>query len=154
AEGVPPMSRAYRLWYALALFLALVPAAARLLLWQDDRPPAVDPAQARAGEVLFKHEWKPKDSLCPDGDGLRPLCHARSCVACHAQAGPAGGGGREHNVTTFTVRLPGQRPREGVVHAHHVAGASRQETVHDVHAELPALARPTLDQLVNLPGRA
>jgi len=58
----------------------------------------------------------------------------------------------EHNVTTFTVRV-GDQSREGVVHARHVLGSRYEETLQDVHASLPRVARPTLEQLVSLPGR-
>jgi CxxC motif-containing protein (DUF1111 family) len=144
------MVRTYRIWYLLALLLAVIPAGARLLLWQKSRSSVVDPAMARAGEVLFKHEWTQNDSLCRDGDGLGPLFNATSCVACHNQGGAGGSGGLEHNVTTFTVRTPGQKPREGVVHAF---GLERRETLSDVDPRLPADSRPTLQTLVSLRGR-
>src|SRR5262249_5542802 len=120
-----PMNRTYRIWYLLALLLALAPVGARLLLWRQSPSQDVDPAMARAGEVLFKHDWKPNDPLSPQGAGLGPVYNASSCVACHHQAGPGGGGGLEHNVTTFTVRIPGREPRQGVVHSR---GVSHRET--------------------------
>jgi CxxC motif-containing protein (DUF1111 family) len=94
------------------------------------------------------------------GDGVGPVFNAASCVACHNQGGPGGGGGPEHNVTTFTVRdqvvradrlvrVVGAAPREGVVHAF---GIGCQETLQNVHPTLPAVARPSLDQLVVLTG--
>jgi CxxC motif-containing protein (DUF1111 family) len=145
------MNRTYRVWYLLAVLLALAVPAVRLLLWQLASPPAVDPGMARAGEVLFKHDWKPKDPLSPGGDGLGPVFNATSCLACHNQGGPGGGGGREHNVTTFTVRRQDGRPvRQGVVHAH---GVQYQETLHDVDPELPAVSQPGLEQVVALSGR-
>src|SRR5438876_379759 len=123
------MNRTYRLWFLLALIVALAPAGARLLWWQKTHSTPVDPAMAQAGEVLFKHDWKPKDALSPEGDGLGPVFNATSCVACHNQAAPGGGGGLEHNVTTFTARIPGQTPRQGVVHAF---STERAETLRDV----------------------
>jgi CxxC motif-containing protein (DUF1111 family) len=149
-KGIP-MNRTYRIWYFLALLLVLAPPAVRLLWWQRAKTVNVDPAMAQAGEVLFNHEWRPQDPLSPDGDGLGPVFNATSCVACHNQGGVGGAGGLEHNVTTFTVRIPGQTPRQGVVHADGVGGV--RESLRDVSAELPAISRPTLDQIVNLQGR-
>jgi CxxC motif-containing protein (DUF1111 family) len=142
------MKKSYRVWYVLVALLALVPAGARMLLWQKAKAPALDRAMAQAGEALFTHVWQPHDPLCAAGDGVGPVFNATSCVACHHQAGPGGGGGLEHNVTTFTVRdaRPGAAPREGVVHAFGLGGS--QETLRDVHSTLPALARPSLEQLV------
>lgn len=142
------MSRSYRLWYLLVLVVALAPPGLRMLFWQGGRPILVDPAMAQAGEVLFNHKWELKDKLSPDGDGLGPVYNASSCVACHNQAGPGGGGGVEHNVTTFTVRTAGMEPRQGVVHA--FGG----ESLRDVHPQMDDIHRPTLAQLVNLQGRA
>jgi len=147
------MDRTYRVWYLLVLVVALVPAGARLLLWQKGRTQFVDLDMAQAGEVLFKHDWTKNDPLCPEGDGVGPVFNATSCVACHNQGGPGGGGDLKHNVTTFTVRLPGKTPREGVVHAYHVVSDELAETLQHLDPSLPATSRPTLDQLVNLPGR-
>jgi CxxC motif-containing protein (DUF1111 family) len=141
------MNKSYRAWYVLAAFLALVPPAARMLLWHTARAPGVDPRMARAGEVLFHHEWQANDPLAAGGDGLGPVFNATSCVACHNSPRPGGAGGLEHNVTIFTVRdqRTGSAPREGVVHAF---GVSYRETLKDVHPDLPAISRPPLDQLV------
>jgi CxxC motif-containing protein (DUF1111 family) len=105
---------------------------------------------ALKGEVLFKHEWKPNDPLSGGGDGLGPVFNATSCVACHNQGGVGGSGGLRHNVTTFTARIPGQAPRQGVVHAR---GVNQRETLRDIHPDLPAVSQPTLEQLVVLSGR-
>jgi CxxC motif-containing protein (DUF1111 family) len=155
AKGVFSMKRTYRVWYLLVLFLALVPAAARLYVWQRGaRPQVIDPAMARAGELLFNHNWAVNDSLCPEGDGLGPLYNATSCVACHHQGGVGGGGGLEHNVTTFTVRIEGQQPRQGVLHAHHVLGLNYRENLQDIHPSLPRdHDRLKLNQIVRLPGQ-
>ncbi len=143
------MLRTYRWWYLATLFAALVPAGARLLLWQRTASANIDPLMAQAGEVLFKHDWKPKDALSPEGDGLGPVFNARSCVACHNQGAPGGAGGLEHNVTTFTVRKRDEM-RQGVVHAASVG--SRAETLQDVDSSFPATSQPTLEQLVRLQG--
>ena len=146
------MERSYRIWYFLAALLALAPVGARVLLWQKAQPRAADPAMARAGEELFQHVWKQNDPLSPNGDGLGPVFNARSCVACHNQGGRGGGGGVEFNVTTYTVQqAAGAKPRMGLVHAN-ALGAPR-ETLKDVHPALPAVAQPTLDMLVALPGK-
>jgi CxxC motif-containing protein (DUF1111 family) len=119
-----------------------------MLSWQRFKPANVDPAMAGAGSELFHHVWKADDSLSPDGDGLGPVFNERSCVACHNQGGSGGGGALDKNVTTFSRRLPGQTPREGVVHAH-AAKDVFQETLHDVHEDLPRII-PKLDQLVSV----
>lgn len=144
------MNRSYRVLYLLALVLALTPPGLRWLWWQKGHSQPVDPAQAQAGEILFNHDWKVHDPLCAGGDGLGPVFNASSCVACHNQAGPGGGGGLEHNVTTFTIRIAGQTPRQGVVHSQ---GIGNRETLQDVHASFPPISSPTLDLIVNLNGR-
>jgi CxxC motif-containing protein (DUF1111 family) len=144
------MTRTYRVWYILALLLALAPPGARLLQWQRTHTEPVDPEMAVAGETLFKRDWKAKDSMCPEGDGLGPVFNATSCVACHNQGGVGGGGEVKHNVTTFTVKLPGQKPREGVIHA---GSTGQVETLKDIHPDLAAITRPTLEQLVLTPGQ-
>jgi CxxC motif-containing protein (DUF1111 family) len=146
------MNHGYRIWYLVVLLVALAPAAARLALWQRVRSTPVDPDMAVAGKVLFLHDWTEKDPLCPEGDGRGPFFNATSCVACHQQGGPGGGGGLEHNVTTFTVRRPGEPVREGVVHAFSNAGV-RPETLRDVDKSFPEISRPTLQQLVVLVGQ-
>jgi CxxC motif-containing protein (DUF1111 family) len=158
------MVRIYRLWYLLALIVALVPPSLGWLVRPGPNVQVVDIGMAQAGEVLFKRDWQAKDPNCPDGDGLGPVFNARSCVACHNQGGPGGGGGLQHNVTMFVVRsvpvLAGKPAndaalpsRQGVVHAHHVGGEKLRETLKDVHPDLPAVSQPTLDLLVNLSGK-
>jgi CxxC motif-containing protein (DUF1111 family) len=147
------MNHTYRVWYVLILVAALTPAGMRLLLWQKSRAQSVDPAMAKAGEELFLHDWTANDPLSPDGDGVGPVFNATSCVACHSQGGVGGSGGLERNVTTFTVRHGDRSSRQGVVHAYHVEGDQHAETLRDVHSQLPAISRPTLDQLVVLQGR-
>jgi CxxC motif-containing protein (DUF1111 family) len=147
------MNRSYRVWYFLALGLALVPAGARWLFWPRAHVQVLDPVMVQAGEVLFKHEWKQRDPLCASGDGLGPVFNATSCVECHNQNGAGGGGGLPFNVTAFRVQLPGQTEvREGIVHAAHVPGIE-PETLNNIHGELPKISQPRLDQLVVMPGR-
>jgi CxxC motif-containing protein (DUF1111 family) len=104
-------------------------------------------ATALSGEALFKHEWQPCDSLSRGGDGLGPVFNATSCVTCHHQAGFGGSGGLEHNVTTFAARDRKGGAVEGVVHAY---GVGLQETLRDVHPDLPPISRPSLEQLAAL----
>jgi CxxC motif-containing protein (DUF1111 family) len=135
--------------------LVFVPVGVRVLSWPgEEAGPAVEPGDVQAGKVLFTHEWRPNDPLCPKGDGLGPVYNATSCAACHRQGALGGGGGLEHNVTTFAVEpsQPGSRRREGVVHAYAVAPVY-QETLALVSAELPAIAQPTLRQLIGVNGQ-
>jgi CxxC motif-containing protein (DUF1111 family) len=147
------MKRSYWGWYALIGVVVLAPVGGRVLTWPGFRRQAIDPAMAQAGQTLFLHEWKAGDPLSPGGDGLGPVYNANSCVACHHQAGPGGAGGREHNVTTFTVTemtLDQRRQtREGVVHSY---ALGEPEKLSDVHRSLPTVSRPTLPMLVSLPG--
>ena len=147
--------KTYRVWYLLVPIMAILPAGTSLLWWQHATLHAnINAAFASAGQALFVHEWQPNDPLCADGDGLGPVFNARSCVACHNQRGPGGGGDLRFNVTTFTLRQTGQGTREGVVHSGHTAGVTRCETLQDVHPALPAVSSPTLAQVVALPNQS
>jgi CxxC motif-containing protein (DUF1111 family) len=143
-------------WYLVVGFVALAPVGVRVLTWSKFRPQPIDPEMAQAGKTLFVHEWKPGDPLSAGGDGLGPVYNANSCVACHNQSGLGGSGMNEHNVTTFVVRemRPGCQTsqevvREGVVHS--MALGNNQETLNQVHRELPA-AVPTAAMIVPFPG--
>src|SRR5258708_15867479 len=103
------MKQPNRGWYLLVALLALAPVGLRVLTWQRHRHQDVDPAMAQAGEVLFHHVWTPNDPLAQGGDGLGPVYNARSCLECHNKGGPGGAGELEHNVTMFTVQLPGSK---------------------------------------------
>ena len=67
--------------------------------------------------ALFSHEWTEHDPLTR-GDGLGPVFNARSCVECHSQAAPGGGGPVEKNVTVYGLVTPDTHgiPPSGVVH--------------------------------------
>jgi CxxC motif-containing protein (DUF1111 family) len=145
------MKRLFPALYVMLALLALAPVAVRVLTWRSRPRQKLDSDMAQAGAILFKHEWTPNDPLAKGGDGLGPVYNATSCVACHNQGGVGGAGGVQHNVTTFTVRpeLARGRPREGVVHAR---GVRTQETLAQVDPSLPAIAQPTLAQLVPTPG--
>jgi CxxC motif-containing protein (DUF1111 family) len=146
------MNRFHPIVYGVVALVALVPFGVRALTGSKPRPQVLDAVAARAGQKLFMHEWTPRDPLAGGGDGLGPVFNATSCVACHNQGGVGGGGGLNHNVTTFMVRAerPGEKPRQGVVHAFAVHS---QETLSQVEPSLPNIARPTLEQLVALAGR-
>jgi CxxC motif-containing protein (DUF1111 family) len=122
--------------------LTFVPAGLRALSWKNPKPHDLDPSTVRAGQMLFKHEWKPQDPLAKGGDGLGPVFNATSCIACHNQGGVGGAGGLGQNVTTFTVRAPG--PREGVLHAFAVRPLFL-ETLDQISPGLPPrVSRPSL----------
>src|SRR5262245_58541980 len=148
------MKRHHYAWYALGAVLALAPVGVRVLTWPAPRQHADDAAAAQAGHKLFVHDWTSRDPLSPRGDGLGPVFNASSCVACHNQAGVGGAGGLQHNVTAFVVRPPGQRngpAREGVIHAR-ATRPEFQETLKDIHPDLPPIAQPSLSQLLTVPG--
>ena len=142
-------------WYLLIGIVVLAPAGIRLLTWPRFRRPTLDPQMVQAGQTLFLHAWQTNDPLTAGGDGLGPVYNADSCVACHRQGGAGGGGGLEHNVTTFVYRSEAEatalgKPREGVVHAYAVN--CPPETLNLLHAELPPVSRPPLSMLVSLSG--
>ena len=153
------MTRSYRASWISAAKLALLLLVPHILPWHKTPPQVVDPEmaqagealfknEAQAGEVLFNHEWQPNDPLAAGGDGLGPVYNASSCVACHHQGGPGGGGGLDHNVTKFIVLdRRGRVTREGVVHAH---GVGFQETLQDIDPALPPFSQPSLIQLETL----
>jgi CxxC motif-containing protein (DUF1111 family) len=145
------MKRFYPAWCLFAVLFIFGPVTWRVLSWQRQEPVVVDTDMARAGEMLFKHEWQVNDPLSPSGDGLGPVFNARSCAACHHQGGLGGGGGVEHNVQTYLVlEDDGVTPkREGVVHAQATAEKYR-ETLSHVHSDLPAISQPRLTQIVAL----
>ncbi len=62
--------------------------------------PAADPIAL--GRELFARTWRPDDARCHGGDGLGPVYNATSCVDCHNQGGPGGGGPGDRNVQLVT----------------------------------------------------
>src|SRR4051812_46801162 len=85
-------------WIVLALLLA---PAWKVVEWATRPGPKAVTAQAvAAGGQLFAHEWTAKDPLTK-GDGLGPVFNAKSCVECHNQGGPGGGGPVSKNVTVY-----------------------------------------------------
>ncbi len=135
-------------WVALAL--AAVPAW-KAIEWAGSGwsgPKAVDPEAAAAGAVLFHREWTPGDPMA-GGDGLGPVFNASSCVACHFQGGPGGGGPIDRNVTVFGLAAGPARglPAAGVVHRS-ATKPEYQETLALVDPSLPALPSLSLDRLL------
>jgi hypothetical protein len=144
------MQGSYRSWYLLIVLLVVVPAGLRVSKRPGPPPPEVDAVMAEVGRTLFNHVWVPRDPLAHGGDGLGPVFNAQSCAACHHQGGLGGSARLQSNVTLFTVRRTrGSTPREGVVHADAVS-ALYQENLAQVHPGLPAISRPTLEQLAKL----
>ena len=54
------------------------------------------------GRELFARTWLADDPRCHGGDGLGPVYNATSCVDCHNQGGPGGGGAADRNVELAT----------------------------------------------------
>ena len=48
--------------------------------------------QLSLGQRIFLHDWVVDDRNSHGGDGLGPVFNDRSCVNCHDQGGPGGGG--------------------------------------------------------------
>lgn len=72
-----------------------------------------------SGREIFLREWLPNDPRSHGGDGLGPVFNDSSCVACHNQGGPGGGGAASKNVNivsaTFNQPLRGMvQPRPSV----------------------------------------
>jgi CxxC motif-containing protein (DUF1111 family) len=55
------------------------------------------------GRALFDRRWVPGDSRCHGGDGLGPVFNASSCLDCHRDGGPGGGGPVRTNAQLVTV---------------------------------------------------
>jgi len=138
------------LWYAVAAVVLLGPVGVRLWMRSPALPVPLDEAAVQEGKMLFTHEWTANDPLCPSGDGLGPVFNANSCARCHFQGGLGGSGGLTENVTTFFIEGQGNRKAvQGVVHAHAIS-REYQETLASVSPSLPALERPTLQDLLRL----
>ena len=126
---------------AYLVILALVVAPAwKGVEWaySNPGPKSVSPEAAVAGGKLFHHVWTEGDVLA-SSDGLGPVFNARSCVECHLQGGPGGGGPIDKNVMVYG--LPTQPstailPAAGVVHRH-ATKPEYQETLHNVNPALP-----------------
>src|SRR5262249_19004958 len=106
--------------------------------------PSASAADIAAGRDLFEHEWTPNDPLA-HGDGLGPVFNARSCAACHFEGGVGGGGGVEHNATSYEVfPRPGDPTfRTGTIHNFSV-DAAHKETEKALHKMYPVIPGRTI----------
>jgi CxxC motif-containing protein (DUF1111 family) len=130
--------------------LLVVPVGYRAAGWflRTDPKLKFDVATSQAGRDLFLHEWTPGDPLAASGDGLGPVFNANSCVACHRQAQPGGGGPVENNVTVFTrVEKSSHEANQGVVHVH-ATEEGFQETLANVSNRFPQTSEPKLVDLL------
>lgn len=139
----------------LLAVLALSPAAYRWATMPAPNMIETPPAMVEAGRTLFDHEWQPDDPMT-GGDGLGPVFNAKSCVACHRQGAPGGGGPNEHNVIAFTVQddQTGAVKRTGTLHLAAVDPEFREKftDVHpDLHSELPVFEDSVKLDLSQLP---
>jgi CxxC motif-containing protein (DUF1111 family) len=90
------------------------------------------------GFRLFKHEWKQKDPLCPDGDGVGPAYNAVSCIACHFQGGIGGAGDNKNNVQLISIRSPrlhGAKANVAVIHPSLAKSSTTMLHLFNVNAE-------------------
>ena len=85
------------------LVVALVSFAPPADAGNRPKPGSDEGPSASRGQVLFEHEWTPKDPMSHDGDGLGPMFNERSCVACHNQGGTGGGGPNSKNVDVLSA---------------------------------------------------
>jgi len=132
----------------VVLGLALAPAW-KAVEWATRPGPRPVTAEAfAAGRTLFNHEWTAKDPLT-GGDGLGPVFNARSCVDCHSQGGPGGGGPVSKNVTVYGLVGDAHGiPPSGVVHLKAVR-PEFQETLNLVRPGLPRTAFIPLAELTD-----
>jgi CxxC motif-containing protein (DUF1111 family) len=141
------------LGYLVGAVLLFTPVGLRMLMRSEPRPEPLDPAAVAEGKTLFTHEFRAKDPLCGDGDGLGPVFNAKSCVACHELGGLGGSGGLKHNVTVFFRPASGLgKPEQGVIHAAATAPKYQENLTH-AHSQLPALVQPTLEHLKEMQGQ-
>jgi CxxC motif-containing protein (DUF1111 family) len=126
-----------RLSRGLILVLVLAPAWKIVERLLRPGPQAVSEQVSRMGGELFSHRWTEHDPLA-NGDGLGPVFNATSCVECHSQGGPGGGGPVDKNVTVYGLVKPHPKgiAQAGVVHQKAVSPAL-QETLSQVHSSLP-----------------
>lgn len=132
----------------VVLGLALAPAW-KLAEWAlRPGPKKVTPQAVAAGRELFNHEWVANDPLTK-GDGLGPVFNAKSCVDCHHQGGPGGGGPVSKNVMVYgLIGDPHGLPLSGVVHLKAVK-PEFQETLDMLRPGLPHSPTIPLADLVD-----
>ena len=142
----------FRPAYLVVVALALPPIWKATEWAMRPGPKPISPEAVAAGKELFNHSWTAKDPLT-GGDGLGPVFNARSCVECHSQGGPGGGGPNDKNVTVYGLSsgvasaVPGIPPI-GVVHFKAIK-PEYQEVLSQVSGGLPGSPRIDLMQLVD-----
>src|SRR5262249_54824392 len=88
---------------AMAASIIVVFYAAILSAAEPAGPKASASADLALGRELFLREWVPNDPRSHGGDGLGPVFNDSSCVACHNQGGPGGGGPASKNVDLLSA---------------------------------------------------
>ncbi len=78
----------------LLLMTHVAPGAERT----SDASSEVTTGETVSGQEIFMREWLANDPRSHGGDGLGPVFNDTSCVACHNQGGPGGGGAASKNV--------------------------------------------------------
>ncbi len=126
---------AFGLWAFAAIVVAWVAMPDVPVVWG----PRASAGRIEEGRELFVHDWSPHDELA-NGDGLGPVFNAQSCVACHFQGGVGGGGGTEHNVTSFEALPTFERSsiESGLIHKYAVANRLLESTA-DLRSMFPVL---------------
>ncbi len=133
-------------WVVLALLLAPAWKLGERVFRPG--PKTVTTQDAAAGRELFNHEWTAHDPLTK-GDGLGPVFNARSCLECHNQGGPGGGGPVSKNVMVYgLIGDPHGMPLSGVVHLKSVK-PEFQETLDLLRPGLPHSPTIPLAELVD-----
>jgi CxxC motif-containing protein (DUF1111 family) len=125
----------------LTFTLAFLAAAATTKAADDS-----DWREVRRGRELFLRDWRPNDSRCHGGDGLGPLYNATSCVACHSQGAPGGGGPTSTNVNLLNlaqfqrITIGGtpqaQRSQQGSRRNDNSQSFTRNEAIERIHPAL------------------
>jgi hypothetical protein len=135
--------------HGIVLVLLLVPAWKLVERLGQPGPKAVTAQSVAAGRALFNHDWTAKDPLTK-GDGLGPVFNAKSCLECHNQGGPGGGGPVKMNVIVYGLvdESPRGIARSGVVHQRAVR-PEFQETLNLVHPGLPRQPSIPLSELTD-----
>ena len=67
------------------------------------------------GEELFLRQWEVNDPRGHGGDGLGPVFNERSCVSCHGQVRPGGGGPLAKNVDLLAANPVRRRGTDGIL---------------------------------------
>lgn len=100
----------YRRLLTILVTMASVAGAADGLFALEKSPqPKLTKKSIELGKQLFAREWIPNDPRSHGGDGLGPVFNDTSCIACHNQGGPGGGGPMTKNVDIVSAASPFNR---------------------------------------------